>query len=62
MPQLGRHLVRGEQGGHERDRLRGARTAWLQVEESNAHARGLYDSLGFAELYRYHYRQPPEAA
>ncbi|MEZ5805863.1 MAG: GNAT family N-acetyltransferase [Rhizobiaceae bacterium] len=43
-------------------RLRGARTAWLQVEESNAHARGLYDSLGFAELYRYHYRQPPEAA
>lgn len=41
-------------------RLRGARTAWLQVEESNAHARGLYASLGFAELYRYHYRQPPE--
>jgi GNAT superfamily N-acetyltransferase len=41
-------------------RLRGARTAWLQVEESNAHARALYASLGFAELYRYHYRQPPE--
>jgi ribosomal protein S18 acetylase RimI-like enzyme len=42
-------------------RLRGARTAWLQVEASNVHARSLYASLGFAELYRYHYRQPPEA-
>lgn len=43
-------------------RLRGARTAWLQVEESNDHARSLYGSLGFTELYRYHYRQPPVAA
>jgi ribosomal protein S18 acetylase RimI-like enzyme len=42
-------------------RLRGARIAWLQVEESNVHARALYESLGFTELYRYHYRQPPEA-
>lgn len=42
-------------------RLRGARTAWLQVEESNERARALYRSLGFAELYRYHYRQPADA-
>ena len=40
-------------------RLRGARTAWLQVEADNDHARSLYETLGFAELYRYHYRQPP---
>lgn len=37
-------------------RLRGARTAWLQVEAENAAAVGLYRSIGFRELYRYHYR------
>ncbi|WP_274630250.1 GNAT family N-acetyltransferase [Arvimicrobium flavum] len=41
-------------------RLRGARIAWLQVEASNERARSLYASLGFTELYRYHYRQPAE--
>jgi ribosomal protein S18 acetylase RimI-like enzyme len=40
-------------------RLRGAHTAWLQVELENHGARRLYDSIGFQELYRYHYRQPP---
>lgn len=39
----------------------GAEKAWLQVEASNDTAVGLYQSLGFREIYRYHYRQPPEA-
>ena len=38
---------------------RGARTAWLQVDADNESAIGLYRSIGFAEVYRYHYRQPP---
>lgn len=42
-------------------RLRGARHAWLQVEADNAIARHLYESLGFRELYRYHYRRAPDA-
>ena len=40
---------------------RGAREAWLQVEAANAPALALYCSLGFAEVYRYHYRRPPGA-
>lgn len=39
-------------------RARGARAAWLQVEAGNEAAVGLYRSMGFAEIYRYHYRQP----
>lgn len=42
-------------------RLRGAREAWLQVEADNHPALALYRSLGFAEVYRYHYRRPPAA-
>ena len=42
-------------------RTRGAVTGWLQVEASNAAACALYRSIGFAEVYRYVYRQPPEA-
>jgi ribosomal protein S18 acetylase RimI-like enzyme len=38
----------------------GAREAWLQVEADNEPAYRLYTSLGFSEVYRYHYRQPPE--
>ncbi|MEW6632057.1 MAG: GNAT family N-acetyltransferase [Pseudomonadota bacterium] len=42
-------------------RLRGAREAWLQVEAGNGPALALYRSLGFEEVYRYHYRRPPGA-
>ena len=41
-------------------RLRGARQAWLQVEADNEDALRLYGKLGFKEVYRYHYRRPPE--
>lgn len=37
---------------------RGARQAWLQVEAGNETAIGLYHSMGFEEIYRYHYREP----
>ncbi len=40
-------------------RLRGARIAWLQVDADNFAARRLYETLGFADLYRYHYRRLP---
>jgi ribosomal protein S18 acetylase RimI-like enzyme len=39
-------------------RSHGARTAWMQVSADNAAALGLYRSIGFAEVYRYHYRRP----
>jgi ribosomal protein S18 acetylase RimI-like enzyme len=38
-------------------RERGARHAFLQVEESNAAAIALYEQLGFTPAERYHYRQ-----
>ena len=38
---------------------RGATTAYLQVAEANSPARRLYDTLGFAPLYRYWYRVAP---
>lgn len=38
----------------------GAKQAWLQVEADNESAIGLYRSMGFQEVYRYHYRRPPE--
>lgn len=41
-------------------RLRGARQAWLQVEAENHEAIRLYGKMGFKEVYRYHYRRPPE--
>ncbi|MBO3762362.1 GNAT family N-acetyltransferase [Ciceribacter sp. L1K22] len=42
-------------------RLRGARTAWLQVEAENAAALALYAKFGFKEAYRYHYWRPGRA-
>jgi ribosomal protein S18 acetylase RimI-like enzyme len=42
-------------------RHRGAREAWLQVEADNDPALALYRSLGFTEVYRYHYRRPQGA-
>ncbi len=39
-------------------RLRGANRAWLQVEADNCGASRLYRSIGFTEVYRYHYRRP----
>lgn len=39
---------------------RGARRAWLQVENHNTPAIQLYESIGFRSVYTYHYRQEPE--
>lgn len=39
-------------------KLKGARQAWLQVEEDNAAALALYRRAGFGEAYRYSYRGP----
>jgi GNAT superfamily N-acetyltransferase len=40
---------------------RGARLAYLQVEFGNVVARHIYERMGFAEGYQYHYRQVPPA-
>ena len=37
----------------------GAQDAYLQVDASNAPARRVYERLGFADGYAYHYRSPP---
>jgi GNAT superfamily N-acetyltransferase len=36
----------------------GATHAAIQVVSDNVPAINLYTSLGFSEVYRYHYRQP----
>ncbi|HEX2659257.1 MAG TPA: GNAT family N-acetyltransferase [Polyangia bacterium] len=40
----------------------GAEAAYLQVLEGNDVAGRLYQRAGFEVIYRYHYREPPEAA
>ena len=42
-------------------RLRGARAGLAAGRGRQSVARRLYDSIGFTEVYRYHYRRPPEA-
>lgn len=39
-------------------RLRGAKTAWLQVSSENVAALSLYERLGFSVAYHYHYWRP----
>jgi GNAT superfamily N-acetyltransferase len=39
----------------------GAQLAYLQVDSLNHPARHVYQSLGFADAYRYHYREPSDA-
>lgn len=58
---LGRALVRQALAGLA---ARGARTVYLEVRESNAAARGLYEGLGFVVQARRanYYRRPVEAA
>jgi ribosomal protein S18 acetylase RimI-like enzyme len=41
---------------------RGARKAWLQVEQTNAAALPLYAGLGFQTAYRYHHRVQSDKA
>jgi GNAT superfamily N-acetyltransferase len=41
-------------------RMRGASIAWLQVEADNTAAIALYRSIGFRDVYSYHYSQPPK--
>jgi GNAT superfamily N-acetyltransferase len=40
----------------------GARVAYLQVDADNHAARTVYQRLGFADAYAYHYRSPEEDA
>jgi ribosomal protein S18 acetylase RimI-like enzyme len=40
----------------------GARSAYLQVEADNGAARAVYHRLGFADVYRYHYRVAPPSS
>ena len=42
--------------------LQGAKISYLQVESENASALKTYSRLGFADAYRYHYRERPAAA
>ena len=39
----------------------GVTVAYLQVEADNAPARHIYQALGFADAYAYHYRRAPDA-
>ena len=54
----GRAVVRALLGEASKRRLAGV---WLQVVEANLAARALYESLGFEDVSRYHYRVGPAA-
>ncbi len=41
---------------------KGGRVGYLQTEADNHAARRIYQRLGFADAYNYHYRQPPPDA
>jgi len=41
---------------------RGARIAYLQVEQTNSSAQRIYERLGFETAYAYHYRAAPTSA
>jgi ribosomal protein S18 acetylase RimI-like enzyme len=49
------------QGLLHRAQEHGAAHAYLQVVQSNAPARRLYEKLGFSEAYPYWYRALPSA-
>ncbi|MBN8940353.1 MAG: GNAT family N-acetyltransferase [Rhizobiales bacterium] len=42
-------------------RSKGAKSAYLQVRDANEKARALYGRLGFADVYGYHCRRPPQS-
>lgn len=56
---LGRAIIGALMGWAQGE---GGKSAFLQVEVDNSAARGLYDALGFAPLYGYHYRLGPAPA
>ncbi|MHB2267863.1 GNAT family N-acetyltransferase [Aliihoeflea sp. PC F10.4] len=53
---LGRQIVEAALNWARRQ---GAKIGWLQVEADNMAALGLYRSLGFDNIYSYHYRTEP---
>lgn len=53
------HGTRAVRAALAHARTQGATTGWLQVKTANTGAAAAYARLGFAEVYRYHYRRRP---